>query len=338
MKAVVVHGAGDLRIEELPDPIPGVGEVLISMEWGGICGSDLAYWKYGRSGTALLKNPMVLGHEASGRISALGSGVVSLQVGQSVTFQPAQLVGDGVMSERLSGRTNLYPQVRYCGSAQFDPHTDGLFSQLKIMKADQVRVLPDGLDTRRGALAEPLAVALHAVVRAGDVKGKVILVNGCGAIGSLIIAALKYSGASKVLAADVSPHALKVARAMGADEVIDLTNLLVDDEITISFDASGAPAALGNLLHATAKGGTVVQVGNLPSTAIQAVLGDLVTRELSWVGSFRFSAEIDDAIAALASGLDVEPLITHEFELADAEQAMSVAAGGGSSKVLLNLR
>jgi L-idonate 5-dehydrogenase len=339
MRAVVVHGAGDLRVDELPDPTPAPGEVVVAMEWGGICGSDLAYWRHARSGTAVLKAPMILGHEVAGRIVQLGQGVQGLQAGQPVTFQPAHLVGDGVMPERLAGRTNLFPNVRYFGSAAFDPHTDGGFCALKAVRAEQIRPLPEGVSTQRGALAEPLAVAIHAVRRVPHVTGRKVLVNGCGPIGCLVVAAAKFAGAAAVIAADVSASSLHVAEAMGADAVVDVSSAPLPEDFELVFEASGAPAALGKVLHATAQGGTVVQVGNLPGTAAPVVLGDLVTRELTWIGSYRFSEEVDDALAALAAGLDVDPLMTHVFAIEDAEEAMRVAAdrSSGSSKVMLRL-
>lgn len=344
MKAVVVHGAGDVRVDSLPDPEPGPGEVLIAMEWGGICGSDLAYFRHGSSGTAVLRRPMVLGHEMAGRIAALGPSVPGLTVGQPVTVHPATLVGRHVLPDRIAGRTNLYPEVRYCGSAAFDPHTDGGFSSLKVVRADQIRVLPAGVNTQHGALAEPLAVALHAVSRAaeagGGVQGREVLVNGAGPIGALVVAAAKYRGAARVVAADLSESSLAVARAMGADKTVDLSAgevLPADSELV--FEASGAPGALGAVLAATARGGTLVQVGNLPGSAVSAVLGDLVTREISWLGSYRFVDEITDAVAALAGGIDVSPLITHTFDIDDAAAALAVAGdrSTGSSKVLLRL-
>ncbi|GAA0517281.1 L-idonate 5-dehydrogenase [Saccharopolyspora thermophila] len=338
MKAVVVHGAGDLRVEQRPDPRPAPGEVLVAMEWGGICGSDLSYWKHGSTGTAVLRHPMVLGHEVAGRIRELGAGVTGLEPGQPVTFHPAKLVGP--LPEHLAGRSNLHPEVRYFGSAASDPHTDGGFCELKAVPVDQVRPLPGGVSTRHGAVAEPLAVALHAVRRAGDVRGRTVLVNGCGAIGSLVVAAAKFAGAGAVIAADVRAASLDVARAMGADRTVNVgSDELLPADAEISFEASGVTRALGSVLRATAKGGTVVQVGNLPGTDAPAALGDLVTRELTWIGSYRFAEEIDDAIAALAEGLDVGPLITHTFGIDEAEQAMRVAAdpGAGSGKVLLRL-
>lgn len=340
MKAVVVHGAGDLRLDELPDPSPRDGEVLVAVEWGGICGSDVAYWRNGASGTAVLKHPLVLGHEMAGRIAGTGRGVNGLQIGQAVTIHPATKVGDDVLPDRLAGRTNLYPQISYCGSAAFDPHTDGGFSELKVVRAEQIRVLPEGLGTDFGALAEPLAVAMHAVNRAGDIRGRDVVVNGAGPIGSLVVAAAKYAGAGSVIAADVSPAALGIAAAVGADGIVNLAEgEELPTDIEVCFEASGAPGALGPVLRATARGGTLVQVGNLSGSPVSAVLGDLVTREITWIGSYRFVDEITDAVAAMHDGLDVGPLITHRYPIAQAVEAISVAAdpASGSSKVLLQL-
>jgi len=340
MRAVVVHGPGDVRIDRRPRPVPGRGEVLLALEWGGICGSDIAYWKKGASGTAALSHPLVLGHEFAGRVAALGEGVTGIGEGQPVTVHPAQLVGDGALPDRIAGRTNLYPRVRYFGSAAFDPHTDGGFSEYRTVPASQIRPLPDGVDTQQGALAEPLAVALHAVGRVPELRGRTVLVNGCGPIGSLVVSAARHRGAGTVIAADLAASSLRIARAMGADETRDLSlGEALPQDVDIVFEASGAPAALGPVLRATARGGTLVQVGNLPGTAASAALGDLVTREITWIGSYRFVEEIDEALLALRDGLDVTPLITHRFPLERAEEALAVAADptSGSSKVMLRL-
>ncbi|MGN7202444.1 L-idonate 5-dehydrogenase [Arthrobacter sp. SAFR-044] len=339
MKAVVVHGANDLRIDQRPEPVAGPGEVVLDVEWGGICGSDLSYWRHGASGTAALKSPLVLGHEVAGRIAKLGAGVEHLEVGQPVTVHPAELVGDGTMPERLQGRTNLYPQIRYFGSAAFDPHTDGGFSERKLAKAFQVRPLPDGVDTLRGALAEPLAVAMHAVGRAGSLEGRDVLVNGAGPIGSLVTAAAKYAGARTVIATDISDASLEIARAMGADEVLNVSNNPLPTDVELVFEATGIPAVLGGVLRATARGGTIVQVGNLPGAPAASALGDLVTREITWIGSYRFVDEITDALRAMANGLEVTPVITHKFGIDDAEEAMRTAVDphANSSKVMLRL-
>ena len=168
-----------------------------------------------------------------------------------------------------------------------------------MVRAEQIRPLPDGVSTEHGALAEPLAVALHAVHRAGDVRGRDVVVNGAGPIGSLVVAAAKYRGAASVIAADIcptprwrSPRPWAPTRSATSPPADTLP-----EDAELVFEASGAPAALGSVLRATARGGTLVQVGNLPGTAVSAVLGDLVTREITWVGAYRFVEEISDALA-----------------------------------------
>ncbi|MEV4644708.1 L-idonate 5-dehydrogenase [Saccharopolyspora sp. NPDC049357] len=336
MKAVVVHGSRDVRVDEVPDPVPGEGEVLLALEWGGICGSDISYWRHGGTGTAVLRHPMILGHEVAGRVAALGPGVSGVELGQAATAHPAELVGEHAYPE---GRSNLHPHVRYFGSAAFDPHTDGGFSEYRTVPVGQLRPLPDGVSTQQGALAEPLGVALHAVNRAGSLRGRTVLVNGAGPIGALVVAAAKHRGASAVVAADLAASSLEIAKRMGADETRDLSTQSLPEDVDIAFEASGAPAAIGPVLRATARGGTVVQVGNLPGEPAPAALGDLVTREITWIGSYRFADEITDALTALAGGLDITPLITHTYPLTRAAEALAVAADRttGSSKVLLRL-
>src|SRR3954447_14659673 len=117
MRAVVVHGAGDLRIDARPEPVAGDGEVVVAVEWGGICGSDLSYYRHGASGTAVLQQPLVLGHEVAGRVLSHGRGVAGIELGQRVAVHPATLVGECVLRERLPGRSNLCPAVPYLGSA-----------------------------------------------------------------------------------------------------------------------------------------------------------------------------------------------------------------------------
>ena len=344
MFAVVVHGKNDLRVDELPQPTPGPQEVLIGVEWGGICGSDLAYVGSGISGTAVLKNPMVLGHEISGRVAAVGEGVDGAFVGQAVTVYPPTLVGDHVLPKRLAGRDNLYPQVRYFGSAALDPHTDGGFAQYKVARADQIIVLPQGLDTKIAALAEPTAVALHAINRAGQVlaggvSGRDILVNGAGPIGLLVIALAKHFGAASITAVDLSPAALELARKVGATSTVCVPEQDLTGEYELVFEASGAPQGVTSVLGATARGGAIIQVGNLPAAPITAVLGALVSKEIIWTGSFRFvEREMREAVDLLGAGLGVSCLVTHEFAATEAAAAFAAASDKtlGASKVLLH--
>ena len=302
MRAVVVHGADDLRVDQRPDPVPGPGEVL---DRDGV-GRRL------RIRPRLLA-PRLLRHRRAAaapgarargrRAGSPRSGQrTALEVGHPVTVHPAELVGDGHLPERIAGRTNLYPRIRYFGSAAFDPHTDGGFSELRVVRAEQIRPLPDGVSTEHGALAEPLAVALHAVHRAGDVTGRDVVVNGAGPSG-------RWSWPPRSTAARPRswPPTCPTPRwrsprpwARTRSATWPPADTLPEDAELV-FEASGAPAALGDVLRATARGGTLVQVGNLPGTAVSAVLGDLVTREITWVGAYRFVEEISDALRRCAT-------------------------------------
>lgn len=339
MKAVVVHAAGDLRVDELPDPEVGPNDVLVEMEWGGVCGSDVTYVRSGVSGTAVLREPLVLGHEVAGTIAALGPDVTGFTVGDRVTVHPATLVGEFDVVDDLLPRTNLWPQVRYFGSAAFQPHEQGGFSRYRIVRPDQVRPLPEGVSTKEGALAEPFGVALHAVKQAGDITGKTVLVTGAGPIGALAVASAKALGAAHVVASDLSETALAIATAMGADAVVRVGTDDLPEDVDVVIEASGNPQSISSVLAVVRRGGTVIQVGNLPGGEVPVALGQLVTREITYRGSYRFVDEINDAIALMDGTVDVSPLMTHEFDINEAVRAFKIAGdrGTGSSKVMLRL-
>ena len=342
MRAAVVHGAGDLRVEDIPDPQPEPDEALVALEWGGICGSDLAYAASGTSGSAVLREPLILGHEGAGRILSLPERLppgCTLAVGDAVTFHPARIDGDPALPTELEGRDNLHPGVRYFGSAAPMPHEPGLFSTHRAVPVEQLRVLPEAVTTRQAALAEPLAVALHAIARVGRVDGRV-LVHGAGPIGLMLVAALAHSGHPRELwVADLNPAALDRAVALGAHHTVNPgAGEPLPQDVDLVFEASGAMAALAAVLNATRRGGRVVQVGNLPVAPKPTVLASLVSRELEWLGSYRFVNEIDDALALLAAGLDLSPAVGAEYDLSQAVAAFAHAADRGSSgKVLLRL-
>lgn len=344
MKAVVAHGAGDLRVDSIPKPEPGPGEILVQIAYAGVCGSDLGYANQGMSGTAVMRDPLVLGHEVSGVVVAVGEGVDKSLIGVEGAAYPATNVGDYEVPEHLRDRPNLYPSVRYFGSAALHPHTQGGMCEYMTMRAEQLRPLPEGVDLKRAAVAEPLAVSLHAINRAKDfvtdgVKGRRILVNGVGPIGLFLIAAAKKLGAGPIIAADVSREALDKALAVGAEEAVLVGQDYFPQDVEVVFESSGAAASLGTVLAATARGGLVVQVGNLPATPIEVALGQLVTREITWIGSFRFNDEMDQALDMLAGGLNVDPVITHEYSIDDALEAFAAASdrNSGASKVLIRI-
>jgi L-iditol 2-dehydrogenase/L-idonate 5-dehydrogenase len=337
--AVVAHAKGDLRIEEVPLAVPGPEEAVVEVLYGGICGSDLHYWLHGAAGESILRAPLVLGHEISGRVvraAADGSGPAA---GTPVAVHPAT-PGPGA-ARYPADRPNLSPGCTYLGSAARYPHTDGAFSRYVSLPVRMLRPLPAGLDLRTAALIEPASVAWHAVARAGDVAGKTALVIGSGPIGALAVAVLKRAGAARIVAVDMHAKPLEIAAAVGADEVLAAgdADAIAAVEADVVIESSGNHHGLASAIGGAARGGTVVMVGLLPTGPQPVLISLAITRELDLKGSFRFNDEIDDVIAALADGtLHIEPVITHEFPVQDALEAFTVARNSAESgNVLLSI-
>ena len=244
------------------------------MEWGGICGSDLSYWRHGSSGTAVLTQPLVLGHEVAGRIAAIGAGCTGPRSGsRSPSTRPSSSATGACPSGSPGGPTSTRGSATSARRRSTRTPTAG--SASCGGRADQIRPLPDGVSTEHGALAEPLAVALHAVTGRATCAAATCSSTAPGPIGSLVVAAAKYRGAATVVAADLRRVARRRqghGRRRGPQPRGGDT---LPEDVELVFEASGAPAALGNVLRATARGGTLVQVGNLPGTPVSAVLGDL---------------------------------------------------------------
>lgn len=335
--AVVAHGATDLRVEEIPVPKPRADEAVVAVSYGGICGSDLHYWKHGAVGESVLKSPMVLGHEVVGVVTQSASDGSGPAAGTPVAVHPARREPSDVRFPPES--PNLSPGVRYLGSAARFPHTEGAFAREVALHTSMLRPLPEGLDFRTAALIEPASVAWHAVSRADDLTGKRVLVIGSGPIGALAIAIAKRAGAEEIVAVDVHENPLSIARAVGATETLaagDIERIAaVDADVVI--ESSGNHHGLASAIRGATRGGTVVMVGLLPSGEQPVLISLAITRELRLVGSFRFNDEIDEVIAALSDGsLAIDPIITHTFPVDQALEAFAVASDPSrSGKVLL---
>ncbi|WP_258064626.1 L-idonate 5-dehydrogenase [Arthrobacter sp. ZGTC131] len=336
--AVVAYAKGDLRIEEAPLAAPGPDEAVVEVAYGGICGSDLHYWLHGAAGESILKAPLVLGHEISGRVVRPAADGTGPAAGTAVAVHPAT-PGPGA-ARYPADRPNLSPGCTYLGSAARFPHTDGAFSRYVNLPARMLRALPENLDLRTAALIEPASVAWHAVARAGDVAGKTALVIGSGPIGALAVAVLKRAGAARIVAVDMHAKPLEIAAAVGADEVLAAgdADAIAAVEADVVIESSGNHHGLASAIRGAARGGTVVMVGLLPTGPQPVLISLAITRELDLKGSFRFNDEIDDVIAALADGtLHIEPVITHEYPVAEALEAFGVARNSAESgKVLLS--
>jgi L-idonate 5-dehydrogenase len=338
MHACVIHAAQDLRVEEFTPSAPAAGEVAVTVAFGGICGSDLHYYRHGRVGDFTVREPMVLGHEIVGQVAALGPGTEGPAAGTPVAVHPATPCDH--CAECGTGRRNVCADTRYLGSAARTPHVQGGFAQHVTVPAAQIRALPSDLDLRRAVLAEPLSVALHAVRRAGDVRGRRVLVTGAGPIGCLVTAVLRHEGAAEVVVSDLTETPLRIARACGATGTVRVG--AEDDAegppFDVAVEASGAPSALRTCVERARRGGTVVLLGLLPPGEVPLLGNITVTRELELRGAFRFDSEFDDAIGLLADGLPVDAVVTHTYPLSDARAAFDLAHDRTiASKVLLDL-
>ena len=331
MSALVCHAPHDLRIEEIPAEPLGAHQLRVRVAYGGICGSDLHYYHQGGFGTVRLQQPMVLGHEISGAVVEAGAGVTDLQPADRVAISPSRPCGQ--CRYCLQGLANHCLDMRFYGSAMRMPHVQGAFRQELIIDRSQAHRLPPGFDLSLAAMAEPLSVGLHAIQRAGSVFGRQVLVTGCGPIGSLLIGALRRAGAARIVAADLSARALDCARAMGADEVLDLRDrpdalqpyAADKGHFDVMFEASGSGQALRTGLDVVRPRGVIVSIGLGGESTLP--LNALVGKELELRGTFRFHEEFAVAVSFLAEGrIDVRPVISHVVDFAQAPEAFRIAS------------
>lgn len=332
MKTLAIHGAEDIRWEDVATPEPRDGEVRLRVRYVGICGSDLHYYFQGANGEYVIREPLTPGHELSAVVDVDPSG--RLAPGTRVTVHPARY---GPSLPGLEDRPHLRPGGDYLGSAAANPHRQGGASEYLIVEHSMVRVLPGALPLERAALAEPLAVAMHAVGLAGDVRGARVLVIGAGPIGLLVIAAAGRAGAATIAASDMREQALGRAATVGADEVLLVgRDAVADESYDVVFECSGAPVALTQAVRAARRGGSIVQVGMLPDADSPINLAPMLAKELTIRGAFRFSTEIDDAIAFLTEGDLLDAVVTQVIPAEEAVDAFAVARDSSrSAKVLL---
>ena len=335
MKALVIHGAKDLRLETRDAEAPGPGQVAVALKAGGICGSDLHYYNHGGFGPIKLREPMVLGHEVAGEIVELGPDVEGLRVGQLVAISPSRPCYNCLYCR--GGQLNHCLNMRFYGSAMPFPHIQGAFQEYLVAEAEQC-VVADGLTAGEAAMAEPLAVALHAVKQAGNLLGARVLVTGSGPIGALTILAARRAGAAEIIATDLSDYTLAKAKAVGADQTYNilkqpqaLAPYSVDKgQVDVHFECSGAAAALASGISVLRPAGQLIQLGlggdiNVPMQALTA-------KEISLKGSFRFHFEFKAAVSLMQKGLiNVSDLITQNVTLHDAIAGLEMASDRGSA-------
>lgn len=341
MRAAVYRGPRDLVVEERPVPVPGPRDVVLEVSYCGVCGSDLHFVLdgWGRPGT-------VEGHEFSGRVVVVGDGVTRWSAGDDVVGGPSVRCGD--CRYCLAGRPSLCTGRSAVGE---DEHRDGAFAEYTVMHEDELLALPDGMTLRAAALAEPLAVSLHALTLGGVEAGSRLLVTGAGPIGALAVAAARARGVTDIVVSEPAPRRQELARRLGARVVTPDTlvapmspNEVVDEPFDVALECSGRSAAMEAALGQLERTGTLVLVGagmEYPRFDSNRIL----LNELVVTGAFTYDANgFEAALALLASpsfpvddlleptevGLDglfgaIEQLAQGEF----AAKVLVVPGGGG---------
>lgn len=319
-RAAMLYGARDLRTTDMQIPTLGQDDVLVQVAAVGVCGSDMHYYDAGRNGQNVLRQPTVLGHEASGVV--VGAGPAStVAVGTRVAVEPA--IGCGRCQTCRTGDYNICPTGTCFGS----PPTHGTMTQYLVAPSRAVHPLPDSIDTVTGSMIEPLAVAVWAVQRAQVGIGHRVLVTGAGPIGLLVTQVARAAGATAITVTDINDDRLAVARQVGATRTINTSTDRLDEEPAYDrvIECTGIPAVLWSTIRTVTPHGRVTVVGQAAPTVDGLPLGHLQRYEIDLVTAFRYAHAFPVAIALVDSGaVDIARILTGRFTLdqaADAVQA-----------------
>jgi L-iditol 2-dehydrogenase len=322
-RAAVLHAPGDIRVEDVPRPVPGPREVLVEIRSVGVCGSDVHYYEHGRIGSFVVKQPLILGHESMGVVVELGPEASRHRVGERVTLEPG--VPCGRCRECRHGRYNLCPNVEFFAT----PPIDGAFARYVTIHEDFAFALPDELSDDQGALMEPLSVGLWACWKGGVGADTSVLVAGAGPIGQLAMQVALALGATDVTITDVNPHRLDVARKGGASRTVKVDDEPLAEagvEADVLLECSGHPAALADGIRALRPAGVAVAVGMGPEEDATVPMAAIQTREIRLTGTFRYANTYPSAIALAAAGrVDLDTIVTGHFGLEEAEAALRAA-------------
>ncbi len=326
MKVAVMLGIGKMGFEERDIPQPKDDEVLVKLEYVGICGSDLHYYESGAIGDYIVKPPFVLGHEPGGTVVEVGKNVTHLKVGDRVALEPGKTCGHCEFCK--TGRYNLCPDVVFFAT----PPVDGVFQEYVAHEAGLCFKLPDNVSTMEGALIEPLAVGFHAARQGGAQAGQVAVVTGAGCIGLVSMMALKAMGVSKVYSVDVMDKRLDKALELGADGVINgsredavkkVMELTGGMGCDLVIETAGTEITTRQAVQMTKKGATIVLVGYSKTGEIKMPISLALDKELTFKTVFRYRHIYPMAIDAVASGrVNLKGIVTNEFALDDIQEAM----------------
>lgn len=305
-------------------PSPKDDEALVKIAANGICGSDIHFYAEGRLGNFLVTTPYVPGHEASGKVVAVGRKVKNVVEGQRVIIEPGIPCGRCEMC--MSGKYNLCPDVVFFSA----PPIDGTLCDYICVRADLLHIMPDELSFIKGAMAEPAAVAVHAVnqaAKAGSVSGKSATVIGAGPIGLLVAQVFKAMGGGKVTCVDISDFKLEKAKELGVDYVINSLNQeVLDKSADIVFETAGVPKTTAQMISIAKPGGTIIQVGWPAGNMVTMNIVDFIDKELTYKSVNRYANAFPAAIQYLTDGrIDIDKMISKSFTLDQTEEAFKYA-------------
>lgn len=326
MKVAVMNGIGKMGYVEREVPQPADNEVLVKLEYVGICGSDMHYYETGRIGDYVVKPPFVLGHEPGGVVVEVGKNVKHLKIGDRVALEPGKTCGHCEYCKE--GKYNLCPDVVFFAT----PPVDGVFQEYVAHEAALCFKLPDNVDTMEGALIEPLAVGFHAANQGGAHAGQTAVVFGAGCIGLVSMMALKAEGVSKVYVVDIMQKRLDKALELGATGVINSMDKNVQDEISrltegkgvdLVIETAGMEITTHQAIHIAKKGSTIVLVGYSKTGEMTLPLSLALDKELTFKTVFRYRHIYPMAIEAVASGkVNLKGIVSNVFSFDDIQNAM----------------
>jgi L-iditol 2-dehydrogenase len=330
IKAAVLHGIGDLRIEDVPMPaIKNDQDVLVKMAAVGVCGSDVHYYTHGRIGDWVVEQPLILGHESAGIVVEVGSAVTHLKVGDRVALEPG--IPCGTCRVCRIGRYNLCRDVLFLAT----PPVNGAFVEYLVHHAQYTYRLPDSMSLEEGAMLEPLAVGMHATARGEVGGGDSVAILGCGPIGLMTLQAARAQGASLSIAVDLVENRLELARKLGATHTINAKNedvvrkveeITAGEGVDIVFETAGTGATVSQTVDVVRTGGTIVPVGLGGDDMVPLNVIKMVVNEIRVVPINRYANVYQRAIPLVADGrIDVKSLITGERPLAEVKDALNLS-------------
>lgn len=337
MKCAVMYGVGDVRVEERPVPAPEPNEVLIAVKAVGICGSDVHYFTHGRIGDYVVEQPLILGHESAGVVTAVGDAVTRFAPGDRVAPEPGYTCGQCAYCK--SGHYNLCPDVVFMAT----PPVDGAFCEYVAWPEDFTFPLPDNMSYAEGGMMEPLSVGLWAAHRGQVSPGDSVAIFGSGPIGLLTLQSALAAGASTAICVDIEDNRLQYAKRLGATHTINdrdgralqqireitsqLSGFSTDySGVDVAFETAGALPTTRNALAATRPGGVAVLVGLPPESMVEIDLVSAASKEIDIRGQFRYANRYPRALALASQGrIDVASLITHRFPLEQTAEALRFA-------------